>query len=161
MKVVALAATGRSACPAIASTSPVPASPLTVPPTVYVLVVQVTAMLVTFPLPTVPLAFATVQVCEGEDGWVFTVTAYALPEAAALANENDVALAAIERSICPAVARTNPVPVSPLTVPPTRKRPVEQFTTTLVTLAPATVPEPPPTVQVCAGLVGCDTTVTA
>ncbi len=56
------------------STSPVPARPETVPPTVDAPVTQVTATFVTFPLPTVPLPFVTVHVCAGEVGWVRTVT---------------------------------------------------------------------------------------
>ena len=44
---------------------------------------QVTETLVTFALPTVPVPFATVQVCEGEAGCVATVTAYAPPAATA------------------------------------------------------------------------------
>ncbi len=54
-------------------TRPLPASPLTVPPTVRVTAAQVTATLVTFEAPTVPAPFATVQVWAA--GWLATVTA--------------------------------------------------------------------------------------
>ena len=46
------------------------------PPTENVFVAHVTRTLRTLPLPTVPLAFATVQVCDGLVGCVRTVTWY-------------------------------------------------------------------------------------
>src|SRR6202789_416612 len=52
------------------------ASPMTVPPTVYLLVVQLTATLVTFAPPTVPVPIVTAHVWAGLVGWVSTVTAY-------------------------------------------------------------------------------------
>src|SRR3569833_4164629 len=74
-----LLATGRSYPLLSCSTNPVPASPLTVPPTVTVAVeeVQDTATFVTFAV-AVPLPLATAHVCP--DGGVATVTAYAAPE---------------------------------------------------------------------------------
>src|SRR5437899_1930100 len=56
-----LAETIRSLPPLFRSTRPVPESPLTVPPIVWVLVVQVTVTLVTLAPASVPLALATVQ----------------------------------------------------------------------------------------------------
>ena len=56
------------------------------------------------------------------------------------------------RSSPPLLRSTSPVPVRPLTVPPTVYLGgglVTQLTETLVTLAPATVPEPFETEQVC------------
>ena len=54
-----------------------PVSPVTVAPIVYVLVVQAIATLVTFAAPTVPVPVPVVkvQVCDGDEGWVRTVTA--------------------------------------------------------------------------------------
>jgi hypothetical protein len=76
VKDEALEASDRSSPPLFRSTTLAPlTSPLTVPPTVYELVVQATATFVTLPPPTVPLPLVTVQVCDGDVGWVFTVTA--------------------------------------------------------------------------------------
>src|SRR5512137_1140121 len=104
-------------------------------------------MPVTLALPIVPVPFATVQACDGDVGWVFTVTEYALPKATGLPNANVLAPAGTARSVCPAIARTSPVPARPLTVPPTRNWLAEQFTTTFVTFAPPIMPAPPPTVH--------------
>src|SRR5512137_719722 len=104
-------------------------------------------MFVTLAVPIVPVPFATVHVCDGDDGWVFTVTEYALPGTIGVPNANVLAPAGIARSVCPAIARTSPAPARPLTVPPTREWFAEQFTTTFVTFAPPIMPAPPPTVQ--------------
>ncbi len=68
-KVVAPDVTGRFDWPGMASASPEPRRPTTVPPTVYELVTHVTATFVMFPLPIMPVPFATVQVCAGDVGW--------------------------------------------------------------------------------------------
>ena len=104
-------------------------------------------MFVTLALPIIPVPFATVHVCDGDVGWVFTVMAYALPEAIGVPNANEVAPAGTARSACPAIESTSPVPARPLTVPPTRNWLVEQLTTTFDTLAPPIMPVPPPTVH--------------
>ena len=54
------------------------------------------------------------------------------------------------RSSPPLLRSTSPLAERPVTVPPTVYVFVTQLTETLVTLAPATVPEPFETVQVCA-----------
>ena len=54
---------------------------------VYLFVVQVTVTLVTFALATVPEPFVTTQVCDGDVGFVRTVTAYVAPLAIGVANE--------------------------------------------------------------------------
>ncbi len=56
---------GRLLPPLFCSTRPVPVSPLTVPPTVKLLVMQAMLMFVTFALATVPEPFVTVQVWLG------------------------------------------------------------------------------------------------
>ena len=61
--------------PLLRSTRPGPASPLTVPPTVKVLVVQLIATLPTLAPPTLPVPPVTKQVWLGALGWVSTVTA--------------------------------------------------------------------------------------
>jgi hypothetical protein len=52
----------------------VPLSPLTVPPTVKVLLAQLMTTLVMLALPTVPDPPLTVHACDGPDGWVLIVT---------------------------------------------------------------------------------------
>src|SRR5437879_11694146 len=69
-----LAETIRSLPPLFRSTRPVPESPLTVPPIVWVLVTQLTAILVTFAPATVPEPLVTVQLWLGLVGCVRTVT---------------------------------------------------------------------------------------
>ena len=49
--------------------------PLTVPPTLKVLVTQLMLTVVMLPLTIDPLPFVTVQVWLGERGWLATVTA--------------------------------------------------------------------------------------
>ena len=72
---VPLALMERLSPPLSWSTRPVPASPLTVPPMVYVFVAQLTLTLVTLAAPTVPVPPDTLHVCEGEDGCARIVTA--------------------------------------------------------------------------------------
>ncbi len=80
------ALTLRSSPPLSCSTT-VPASPDTDPPTEYVgVVVQLTATLVTLAEPIVPEPFDTEHVWP--DGFVFTVTAYAAPDASDVAKVN-------------------------------------------------------------------------
>jgi hypothetical protein len=50
------------------SSSPEPASPLTVAETAYRFVVQATVTFVMFAVPIVPVPFVTVQVCVGVAG---------------------------------------------------------------------------------------------
>src|SRR5258708_34544917 len=69
----------RALPPLFRSTRPVPVSPITVPPTVKLLVVQEMPMVVTFALATVPEPFATVHVWLGPVGCVRTVAADAAP----------------------------------------------------------------------------------
>jgi len=82
---------------------------------------HVIATLVTL-AEAVPLPLATVQVCVGVEGEVKTETLYGLPLATAVLNVKGP-LAVIGR-LSPALFwRTRPVPVSPVTVPPTIKVP--------------------------------------
>src|SRR5713226_7951711 len=69
-------------------------------------------------------------------------------------------LVATARLSPPLFWRTSPVPDRPTAFPPTEAVPVVQVTCTVVTFAEA-VPLPLVTVQVCAGPVGCVSTVTA
>jgi hypothetical protein len=99
------------------STNPVPARPVTVPPTVTVAVVQVTCTDVTFAV-AVPDPFATVHVSDGLLGCVPTVTAYAPPLAKAVLNVKAVEPAATVSESLPLSTKTSPVPVRPVIVPP-------------------------------------------
>src|SRR3981081_1276634 len=65
----------------------------------------------------VPLPLTTVQVCDGLEGGVATVTLKALPVATGVGKVK-VPLAVIERLSPVLFCRTIPVPVSPVTVPP-------------------------------------------
>src|SRR5215831_8141274 len=116
--------------------------------------VQLTATLLTSALE-LPLPFAIVQLCPV--GGAKTLTLYAPPSATGAAKVNPP-LALTAWSATPLLRRTSPVPVSPLTVPPTRK-PAVQTTVTLVTGA-ETVPEPFVTVHASAGADGKPRTVT-
>ena len=64
----------------------------------------------------VPVPPVTVHVCEGDDGWVPTVTAYAAPLASAVLNLN--APLALTTSVSLPFFSVSPVPESPVTVPP-------------------------------------------
>src|SRR5580692_1817715 len=110
-------------------------------------------------LVIVPLPPVTTQVCQGLVGCVFTVMAKGCPLAigAAKANEPEPEMA---RSPAPFSWMTRPLPVSPVTVPPTMYELVAQFTVTLETSAAPTVPVVPPRLQVCVGLLGCVLMVT-
>ena len=74
-----------------------------------------------------------------------------------------VPLAVTARSSPPLLRSTSPGPDRPVTVPPMvylGSGLVTQVTTTVVTSAEPTVPEPLETVQVCEGPLGCPETVT-
>ena len=88
------------------SSAAVPAPPLAV---------QVTTTLVTFADAMVPVPPLTVHVCP--DGWVRTVTEYALPPASFVGNVKEP-LAVTDR-LSPPLSCSTTVPVSPDTVPPT------------------------------------------
>ena len=88
-----------------------------VPPTVYVLVVQVIATLATLAL-AVPVAFATVQFCDGAVGCVRTLTLYAEPEPTDPEKEKVVAFTATVRSLPPLFWSTSPEPDRSATLPP-------------------------------------------
>src|SRR5580658_5655737 len=112
------------------------------------LVVQVTATPATFAVPTVPVPPLTAHVCP--DGWVRTVTEYALPLASFVGKVKDP-VAATGR-LSPPLSCSTTDPVSPDTVPPTEYVAgglVVQVTATLVTFAVPTVPVPPLTAHVC------------
>src|SRR5215469_49611 len=96
------------------STSPDPASPVTVPPIVNAAAAQVTCTLLTLAV-AVPVPFVTVQFCAGLLGCVDTVTLY--PPLTAVTNVKGP-LPLIVRVSEPLFCSTNPVPVSPVTVPP-------------------------------------------
>jgi hypothetical protein len=95
-------------------------------------VVQATVTDVTF-AEAVPVPLVTVQVCAGLLGCVRTVTLYAPPLAIDVTNVNFVAAAATVKLSPALFCKTNPVPVSPLIVPPMVKDPLP-------------VPVPPPVV---------------
>ena len=77
--------TVRSLPPLCCSTRPVPASPVTVPPTVYELVAQLTTTPVTSVAAMVPEAPESWQVCAGPEGWVLTETVNVAPLATVVA----------------------------------------------------------------------------
>src|SRR5690348_9401751 len=106
----------RLSVPLSCNTSPLPDSPETVPPIVYVVVLHVTLTLVTFAL-AVPLPFATLHVCAGLFGWVRTVTLYVVPAASAAVNVK-LPFELTARSLPPLSCRTSPDPDRPETVPP-------------------------------------------
>ncbi len=81
-----LAFTGRLSSPLSCNTRPLPARPLTVPPTVKALVRQLTTTVVTFALVMVPIPLVTVHVCTGDDGCTDTVTSYIWPLVTEVAN---------------------------------------------------------------------------
>lgn len=117
---VPFAVTGRSLPPLTCRTSPVPTSPVTVPPMAYLLVVQFTRMLATSPLPTVPVPPLTLHVCEGLFGCALTVTSYAAPGASLVGNVKLPSSVTVRSS--PALfRRTRPLPSRPTTVPPMAK----------------------------------------
>ena len=98
---------------------------------------QVTATLVTLAEPIVPEPFETEQVCP--DGFVFTVTAYAAPDANLVANVNGPFALTLRSS--PPLSCNTTVPDNPDTDPPTEYvGVVVQVTATLVTLAEPIVP---------------------
>src|SRR5579859_6955348 len=124
-------------------TTPLPATPVTVPPTVYVLVPQLTTTLVTPEATRVPLLPLTLQVCAGLLGCVPISTSYALALATPVLKVKVVAPGAIGSASPPLSVSTRPVPVSPESVPPTGYVLVAQVTVTPSTGAPPTVPVPP------------------
>src|SRR5262245_23758408 len=97
------------------STRPVPARPLTAPPSAYELVVHVMVTFVMLLPATVPPPLATAQVWLRFAGCVATVTLYA-PDTA-VENVN-APLAATVRLLPPLFWRTSPAPAKPVTVPP-------------------------------------------
>ncbi len=106
---------------------------------------QVTATFGDVAEPIVPDPFDTEHVWP--DGFVFTVTAYAAPDASDVANVNGP-FADTDRSSPPLSCSTT-APDKPDTEPPTEYvGVVVQVTPTLVTLADPIVPEPFDTVQV-------------
>src|SRR5450631_733487 len=99
---------------------------------------------------TVPLPWLTEQTCIGDEGCVLTVTAKPSPLNADVGNAKEP-FPVRERSSPDPFCSTNPVPTSPLTVPPTVYLLVAQLTATLVTLSAPMVPELPETWQVWTG----------
>src|SRR4051812_33210171 len=67
--------TERSSPPLFCSTSPEPARPVTVPPTLNDRVWQLTCTSVTSASPALLLPLVTEHICVGFDGWFFTTTA--------------------------------------------------------------------------------------
>ena len=115
----------------------------------YLFATQLTETLVTLAPATVPEPFETAQLWP--EGCRKTVTKYALPLVSGVLKVNGPS-AVMARSSPPLLRSTSPVPVRPLTAPPTVYLGgglVMQDTETLVTLALATVPEPFETPQVC------------
>src|SRR5208283_3901615 len=99
----------------------------------------------------VPDPLVTVHVCVGLVGCVCTVTLYA-PLTKVLNVNCTVPVPLMVSVSVPLSANTNPVPLSPVTVPPIVYSET-QVTRTFVTLAEA-VPDPLVTVHVCPGFVG-------
>src|SRR6516164_3527050 len=106
--------TVRLSPPLFCSTSPDPARPVTVPPIVNAAAAQVTCTLLTLAV-AVPVPFVTVQFCAGLLGCVDTVTLY--PPLTAVTNVKGP-FPLIVRVSEPLFCSTNPVPLSPVTVPP-------------------------------------------
>src|SRR3569623_2016460 len=123
--------------------------------------VQLMTTLVTAAVPMVPMPPLTTQFCAGDDGWVSTVTAKALPLASGFAKVKVVALAGTVRLSPALFCSTRPVPVRPVIVPPTVKVLGTHVIATSVMPAAVTVPAPASTVHSCEGDVGCVNTVTA
>src|SRR5262245_1209973 len=99
------------------NTSPLPARPETVPPTLNEPVLQLTVTLVTL-FVAVPAAFAIEQNCDGVVGCVTTVMLYGLP-ASTLVLKVKVPLAVTARSSPPLFWSISPAPANPAMVPPT------------------------------------------
>ena len=106
-----------------------------------------TATLVTLAEPIVPDPLVTVQVCP--DGFVFTVTVYAAPEASDVAKVNDPFAVTLRSSPPLSCSTTVPDRPTPSRRPSTSTHVGAQVTATLVTLAEPIVPDPLVTVQVC------------
>src|SRR4051812_32599564 len=113
----------------------------------------------TGPAPIVPVPLPTTQLWAGDEGCVATVTLYGAPLATGVAKVK-VPSALMPRSSPPLSRRVSPVPVRPVTVPPTAYEFVAQLTASM-TGPPATIPAGAVTEHVCHGLDGCDRTVTA
>ena len=109
---------GRLFPPLFRSTRPEPVSPLTVPPTVKLLVAQEMLMLVTFALPTVPEPFETVHAWLVLVGCVNTLTTYAAPLASCVLKVNAVALGFTGRFSLAFRRSMSPDPVRPAIAPP-------------------------------------------
>ena len=109
--------TSSSSPPLLRRRRPLPARPVTVPPTVKLSVVQVMATLVTSALVSVPEPLATEQTWLGPVGWAVTVTLKAVPLGIELVKAKLEALAAMRWPGWPAVVMVRPVPVRPETVP--------------------------------------------
>src|SRR3569623_767198 len=138
-----------------------PRRPVIWPPMVNVSAAQLLTTLVTAAVPMVPMPPLTTQFWAGDAGWVSTVTAKALPLASGFANVKLEAYAGMVRLSPPLFCTTRPVPVRPLTVPPTVKVFGTHVIATSVMPADVTVPAPASTVQSCDGEVGWSSTVTA
>ena len=151
---------GTLAPPLFCRTRPLPTSPVTVPPTVNVLVVQVTVTLVTALDVTPPVPLVTTHVCHGVVGWVWTVTAYVPPLATAVAKVNEPLVVTLRVSL-PLSCSARPVPTSPVTVPPIVYVFVVQAIATSATSVAPTTPVPRVTTHVWLGVAGCVSTVTA
>src|SRR3569623_2046695 len=106
-----------SGSPLLRRSRPLPVSPVTTACTWNELVVQAIMTVVTLAEPTVPAPLVTTQVWLGDDGWVGTVTAKALPLASGFAKAKVVAFAGTVRLSPPLSCSTRPVPVRPVMVP--------------------------------------------
>jgi hypothetical protein len=136
-----------------------PNSPVSVPPTMNVVVVHVISTEVTFAAPTVPESMVTTHVCTGSIGLPATVTAYAVPVASGVGNEKEPFV--VMKVWSPPLSFTTTVapPARPTTIPPMVKVSDAQLTTTVVTAAALTVPLAALTEHVWPG--ACVFTVTA
>jgi hypothetical protein len=112
-----LDAIGRSSPPLLRNTSPLPARPDTLPPTLKEPVLQLTVTVVTL-FVAVPAAFAIEQNCDGAVGCAATVMLYVVPASTLVLNVN-APLAVTARLSPPLFCSISPEPESPAMVPPT------------------------------------------
>ena len=104
------------------NTKPLPAKPVTLPPTRKLLVVQVTDTFVTFAPLTVPLELPSTHSWVGEVGCLAIFTVYAVPSVIAVPNAKEPLnrLFSVWESLS---CNERPVPRSPVITPPTLNTP--------------------------------------
>src|SRR5512138_6 len=147
----------RSSAPLFRSTSPDPANPPTIPPTVNWRRVHVTVTSVTSAFVTVPSPLAIEHARTGSEGAVCTVTSYVPPLATLPGKEN--VPSACTSTVSLLFWSTRRSPSKPTTVPPIENAFVAHVTVALLAVPEPTVPLALATVHVCDGASGCVRTV--